>query len=136
MLEDFLSLVTKPARYINTEINSVHKDLSKVKTKVCLFFPDTYEVGMSHLGLRILYNILNSRDDTACERVFSPWLDYELDFANPEDHSPAWSPRAGYHISTSSALHSNMSYPTPIFWRDWIWQGYRFALQTGLMVTR
>jgi len=78
MLEDFLSLVTKPARYINTEINSVHKDLSKVKTKVCLFFPDTYEVGMSHLGLRILYNILNSRDDTACERVFSPWLDYEV----------------------------------------------------------
>jgi radical SAM family uncharacterized protein/radical SAM-linked protein len=77
MLEDFLPLVTKPARYINTEINSTHKDLSKVKTKVCLFFPDTYEVGMSHLGLRILYHILNSRDDTACERVFSPWTDYE-----------------------------------------------------------
>ena len=78
MLEDFLPLVTKPARYINHEINSVHKNLSKVKTKVCLFFPDTYEVGMSHLGLRILYNILNGRDDTACERVFSPWLDYEV----------------------------------------------------------
>lgn len=77
MLEDFLPLVTKPARYINTEINSVHKDLAKVKTKVCLFFPDTYEVGMSHLGLRILYDILNKRDDTACERVFSPWTDYE-----------------------------------------------------------
>jgi radical SAM-linked protein len=77
MLEDFLPLVAKPARYINSEINSVHKDLSKVKTKVCLFFPDTYEVGMSHLGLRILYHILNSREDTACERVFSPWTDYE-----------------------------------------------------------
>ncbi len=77
MLEDFLPLVAKPARYINTEINSVHKDLAKVKTKVCLFFPDTYEVGMSHLGLRILYHILNSREDTACERVFSPWTDYE-----------------------------------------------------------
>jgi radical SAM-linked protein len=77
MLEDFLPLVTKPARYINTEINSIHKDLSAVKTKVCLFFPDAYEVGMSHLGLRILYHILNSRDDTACERVFSPWTDYE-----------------------------------------------------------
>ena len=50
-----------PARYINTEINAVHKDLAKVTTKVCLFFPDTYEVGMSHLGLRILYHILNSR---------------------------------------------------------------------------
>ena len=77
MLEDFLPLVSKPARYINTEVHSVHKDLSKIRTKVCLFFPDAYEVGMSHLGLRILYHILNSRDDTACERVFSPWTDYE-----------------------------------------------------------
>jgi hypothetical protein len=77
MLEDFLPLVTKPARYINNEIHSVHKDLAPVRTKICLFFPDTYEVGMSHLGLRILYQILNSRDDTACERVFSPWTDYE-----------------------------------------------------------
>jgi radical SAM-linked protein len=77
MLEDFLPLVTKPARYINNEINAVHKDQTRVKTRVCLFFPDTYEVGMSHLGIRILYHILNSRPDTACERVFSPWTDYE-----------------------------------------------------------
>jgi radical SAM family uncharacterized protein/radical SAM-linked protein len=77
MLEDFLPLVAKPARYIDHEINAVHKDLTTVRTKVCLFFPDTYEVGMSHLGIRILYDILNSREDTACERVFSPWTDYE-----------------------------------------------------------
>lgn len=77
MYEDFLPLVAKPARYIDSEINAVRKDLSKVRTKVCLLFPDTYEVGMSHLGLRILYDILNSREDTACERVFSPWMDYE-----------------------------------------------------------
>jgi len=77
VFEDFLPLVEKPGRYINSEINAVHKDLSRVKTKICLFFPDAYEVGMSHLGLRILYHILNSRDDTACERVFSPWTDYE-----------------------------------------------------------
>ncbi len=77
MFERFLPLVSKPARYINAEINSVRKDFSKVKTKVCLFFPDTYEVGMSHLGLKILYHILNTREDTACERVFSPWTDYE-----------------------------------------------------------
>jgi len=77
MLEDFLPLVTKPARYINSEINCAHKDLSKAGTKICLFFPDTYEVGMSHLGLRILYDILNSMEDTACDRVFSPWTDYE-----------------------------------------------------------
>jgi radical SAM-linked protein len=77
MLEAFLPLVSKPARYIDTELNAVHKDLAAVKTKVCLFFPDTYEVGMSHLGMRILYDILNGREDTACERVFSPWTDYE-----------------------------------------------------------
>jgi radical SAM-linked protein len=77
MYEDFLPLVAKPSRYINSEINAIHKNLSKVKTRVCLFFPDAYEVGMSHLGLRILYHILNSRTDTACERVFSPWTDYE-----------------------------------------------------------
>ncbi len=77
MLEDFLPLVTKPARYIDSEVNCVHKDLTSVKTKVCLLFPDTYEVGMSHLGIRILYHILNNRQDTACERVFSPWTDYE-----------------------------------------------------------
>ena len=77
MYEDFLPLVSKPARYIDTEVNAVHKDPGTVRTRVCLLFPDTYEVGMSHLGLRILYDILNRRADTFCERVFSPWTDYE-----------------------------------------------------------
>jgi radical SAM superfamily enzyme YgiQ (UPF0313 family) len=77
MYEDFLPLVSKPARYINSEVNSVHKDPRAVRTKVCLLFPDTYEVGMSHLGLRILYDIINKRPDAVCERVFSPWTDYE-----------------------------------------------------------
>jgi radical SAM-linked protein len=77
MYEDFLPLVEKPARYIDSEVNAVHKDLAAVRTTVCLLFPDTYEVGMSHLGLRILYHVLNERADTACERAFSPWTDYE-----------------------------------------------------------
>lgn len=77
MYEDFLPLVQKPARYIDSELNAYHKDPATVRTRICLFFPDTYEVGMSHLGLRILYDILNKRADTACERVFSPWTDYE-----------------------------------------------------------
>jgi radical SAM family uncharacterized protein/radical SAM-linked protein len=77
MYETFLPLVSKPARYIDSEVNAVHKDHGSVRTKVCLLFPDTYEVGMSHLGLRILYHILNRREDTVCERVFSPWTDYE-----------------------------------------------------------
>ena len=77
MYESFLPLVEKPARYINQEVNAVHKDPRTVRTAVCLLFPDTYEVGMSHLGLRILYDIINRRDDALCERVFSPWKDYE-----------------------------------------------------------
>ena len=75
--EEFLPLVEKPARYIDSEVNVVRKDHTVVRTKVCLLFPDTYEVGMSHLGLRILYHVLNERADTACERAFSPWTDYE-----------------------------------------------------------
>ncbi len=77
MYEAFLPLVSKPARYIDHEVNVIRKDPGSVRTKVCLLFPDTYEVGMSHLGLRILYHVLNGRDDTVCERVFSPWTDYE-----------------------------------------------------------
>ena len=115
VLEDFLPLVTKPARYINTELNAVHKDPAKVKTTVCLFFPDTYEVGMSHLGIRILYHILNSRPDTACERVFSPWIDYEdrlrasgRPLASLESNRPLGN-------SISSASRSSTSSPTQIF---------------------
>ncbi len=77
MYEDFLPLVAKPARYIDSEVNVVRKNPASVRTKVCLLFPDTYEVGMSHLGLRILYHIINTRSDAVCERVFSPWTDYE-----------------------------------------------------------
>ena len=75
--DDILQRVTKPARYTNNEINAVTKDLSGVDVKVALAFPDVYEIGMSNLGLRILYEILNRRADTAAERVFAPWPDME-----------------------------------------------------------
>ena len=65
-LEDFLLEVRKPARYIGREINSIAKDID-----------DSYEIGMSHLGVKILYNILNELDDVCCERCFSPWPDME-----------------------------------------------------------
>ncbi|MFA6223655.1 MAG: TIGR03960 family B12-binding radical SAM protein [Desulfomonilaceae bacterium] len=74
---DALSRVQKPARYIGGEINAVLKDPTKVKIRVALAFPDVYEVGMSHLGLKILYHILNSREDVFAERVFAPWSDME-----------------------------------------------------------
>lgn len=76
-LKDFLPLVRRPARYIGGEINSIKKDLSKVRLTFGLAFPDAYEVGMSHLGIQILYQTLNGREDIACERVFAPWTDME-----------------------------------------------------------
>ncbi len=76
-LDRVLKKVEKPARYIGMEENSVVKDLSKVKVKFAFSFPDIYDVGMSHLGLHILYNLINDQEDYACERVFSPWIDME-----------------------------------------------------------
>lgn len=76
-IKEWLPLVRKPGRYIGGEVNSITKDLSTVRLKFGMAFPDAYEVGMSHLGIQILYQILNARQDVACERVFAPWLDME-----------------------------------------------------------
>ncbi len=75
--KDLLPLVSKPSRYLGTEVNSIHKDLDKVDVKIALAFPDVYEVGMSHQGLHILYHILNRIPEVAAERVYAPWLDME-----------------------------------------------------------
>ncbi|MHC4229378.1 MAG: radical SAM family protein, partial [Planctomycetota bacterium] len=74
---EFLTFVRKPGRYIGGEINQVKKDLSKCELTVALCFPDIYEVGMSHTGLAVIYDCLNSVDGVAAERVFAPWLDAE-----------------------------------------------------------
>jgi len=76
-IKKLLPLVRRPSRYIGGEVNSIKKNLSTVALKYALAFPDCYEVGMSHLGMQILYQILNSNDDIACERVFAPWTDME-----------------------------------------------------------
>src|SRR3989337_4113715 len=76
-IKQLLSLVRKPSRYTGGEVNSIKKDLSKVRLTFGMGFPDAYEVGMSHLGVQILYQILNSREDIACERVFAPFSDME-----------------------------------------------------------
>ena len=67
--------VEQPARYIGNEINSTMKDKSKIDLRFAFCFPDVYEVGMSHLGIKILYEMFNKRSDVWCERVFSPWPD-------------------------------------------------------------
>ena len=76
-IDNILPLVEKPARYTGGELNSVIKDKNKVDIRVAFCFADTYEVGMSHLGMKILYGLLNEREDTWCERVFAPWVDME-----------------------------------------------------------
>lgn len=76
-IKTLLPLVRKPSRYSGGEVNSIKKELSKVSLKFAMGFPDAYEIGMSHLGLQILYQALNAREDIACERVFAPWLDME-----------------------------------------------------------
>jgi radical SAM family uncharacterized protein/radical SAM-linked protein len=76
-LDSILPLVEKPARYVGGEWNAVHKSTGDVSTRIALCFPDTYEIGMSHLGLKILYSLLNKREGWAAERVYAPWPDME-----------------------------------------------------------
>lgn len=71
--DEILMQIDKPARYIGNELNSVVKDTSQIRFAMC--FPDVYEIGMSHLGIQILYDMFNRREDTWCERVYSPWPD-------------------------------------------------------------
>lgn len=75
--DEILGSVEKPSRYTGHEWNSVQKDPGKVDIRFAFCFPDTYEIGMSHLGMKILYHMLNDREDTYCERVFAPWTDME-----------------------------------------------------------
>lgn len=75
--DEILLSVDKPARYIGGEVNSVMKDPEKVDIRFAMCFPDVYEISMSHLGLQILYDMFNRRDDVYCERVFSPWVDLD-----------------------------------------------------------
>ena len=76
-LDKLLPLVQKPSRYTGGELNSIVKDKSKIVSRFAFCFPDVYEVGMSHLGIKILYHQLNRREDTWVERVFAPWDDME-----------------------------------------------------------
>ena len=75
--DEVLLSVQKPARYLGNEANAVYKDRAQVDIRFAMCFPDVYEVGMSHLGIQILYDMFNRREDTWCERVYSPWLDLD-----------------------------------------------------------
>ena len=75
--DEILLKISQPARYIGGEVNMVKKDPSKVAVRFAMCFPDVYEIGMSHLGIQILYDMFNRRDDVYCERVYSPWMDLD-----------------------------------------------------------
>ena len=77
LTDELLSHVDKPARYIGGELNSASKAITPEMIRVAFAFPDVYEVGMSHLGMQILYHFFNRREDVFCERVFAPWPDVE-----------------------------------------------------------
>ena len=81
-LERILPRVQKPARYVGGEFNAIMKDKSKVDTRVAFCFPDTYEIGMSNLGMRILYGVMNNMEGVWCERCFAPWGDMEQEMRN------------------------------------------------------
>ena len=84
--DEILMKVDKAARYIGGEVNSVMKDKNDVDIRFAMCFPDVYEIGMSHLGIQILYDMFNKREDTWCERVYSPWTD--LDAVMRKEHIP------------------------------------------------
>ena len=77
LTDDILMKIEKPARYIGNEVNSVIKDKNKIDIRFAMCFPDVYEIGMSHLGIQILYDMFNRREDVWCERVYSPWTDLD-----------------------------------------------------------
>ena len=75
--DEILLSIQQPARYIGGEVNMCVKDPESVDIRFCMCFPDVYEIGMSHLGLQILYDMFNKMDGVYCERVFSPWTDLD-----------------------------------------------------------
>lgn len=112
-IDKFLMSVEKPAQYLGNEINSCHKNLEDIKGRMCLFFPDIYEVGMSNLGIRILYSVMNKVDGFYLERGFSPMEDMEN--VMRENNIPMFSLETktelkDFHV-VGFSLSYEMSYP-------------------------
>ena len=106
--DELLLKIEKPERYIGNEINAVYKDKEKVDIRFAMCFPDVYEIGMSHLGIQILYDMFNKRDDVWCERVYSPWLD--LDKLMRERHIPLFALESQDNIKDFDFLGITLQY--------------------------
>ena len=129
-LERILPTVQKPGRYTGGEYNQIKKDLNTVRTRIAFCFPDTYEIGMSNLGMRILYGVMNEMDGVWCERVFAPWADMQS--AMEANRIPLWALESqdsvadfdmiaftiGYEMSYSNILNMLRLSGVPLHSRD------------------
>ena len=109
-LERVLLSVQKPARYTGGELNAVLKDWGAIPTKFALVFPDIYDVGMSNLGLAVLYSEVNRREDALAERVFAPWVDMEA--AMRENGIPLYSLETKHPLAAFDILGFSLPYET------------------------
>lgn len=130
LLQRILPSVQKPARYTGGEFNEIKKDLSQVHTRIAFCFPDTYEIGMSNLGMQILYGVMNGMEGVWCERVFAPWGDMEQ--AMRQNGLPLWALESqspvkdfdmiaftiGYEMSYSNILNMLDLAGIPLHTRD------------------
>lgn len=107
-VEKLLLKVQKPGRYVGGELNEVIKDKSKVDVRFAFCFPDTYEVGMSHLGMKILYSLFNSKDYIWCERVFAPWIDMEREMI--KNNIPLYALESGDPVSDFDFIGFTLQY--------------------------
>lgn len=106
--DEILLKIEKPARYIGNEVNAVIKNPDKVDIRFAMCFPDVYEIGMSHLGIQILYDLFNRREDTWCERVYSPWLD--LDKIMREEQIPLFALESQQPVKNFDFLGITLQY--------------------------
>ncbi|MCR5781763.1 MAG: TIGR03960 family B12-binding radical SAM protein [Clostridia bacterium] len=107
-IKRLLPLVQKPARYTGGELNQVIKNKDEVDIRFAFCFPDSYEIGMSHLGIKILYSLINAREDSWCERVFAPWHDMEQ--AMRENGVPLWALESGDYIRDFDVIAFTLMY--------------------------
>ena len=106
--DEILLQIEKPARYIGNEVNAANKEKSAVDVSVCMCFPDVYEIGMSHLGIQILYDMFNRREDVYCDRVYSPWMD--LDKIMHEKNIPLFAVESQQPVKTFDFLGITIQY--------------------------
>ncbi len=131
LLDPLLPTVEKPGRYIGLERNVTRKDLNAASVTLALAFPDTYEIGMSHTGLKILYEIVNRRPDFACERVYAPWVDLEAKMRGvgiPLFATESFAPVADFDVLGFS-LQAELNYSNIVNMLDLaglpVWQRHR-----------